>query len=157
MVDVAAEPGIWLSMAKDASQRPPSSTALQPMGFTEAVRKRLKATLVTRRKVWSKFIHKSFSWSFPRLRMKFAPVMKKASGEARNATSAEKTSSGSPTRPTGCWRWSSAVRSGDRLSVSFFHSLTSIQPGLIQFTLTSGPRTTMERAWVKATIPPLGG
>ena len=40
------------------------------------------------------------------------------------------------------------------LTEDFFHSLTSIHPGLMQLTRTSAPRL-MARACVRATIPPL--
>ena len=50
-----------------------------------------------------------------------------------------------PTRPAGCCAWSVSVSVSPR---------TSIQPGLMQFARTSGPRL-IARAWVRDTRPPL--
>ena len=75
--------------------------------------------------------------------MNSAPVMKPLSGPTRNAASAAM-SSGVPTRPAG-WNASSSGRGGS--------PLVKIQPGLMQFTRTSGARL-IDSAWVSATRPP---
>ncbi|BAD41642.1 hypothetical protein STH2657 [Symbiobacterium thermophilum IAM 14863] len=66
------------------------------------------------------------------------------SGSARKSAAAAM-SSGRPTRPTGCWAWSSGRSSSP---------VTSIHPGRMAFTRTAGP-SVMARAWVRARMPPL--
>jgi len=69
-------------------------------------------------------------------------VAKPAASESRKATSSA-TSCTRPTRPTGCCAWS-----------RFFTGACAIQPGLMQFTRTCGPRLSAS-ACVSATRPPL--
>ncbi len=63
-------------------------------------------------------------------------------------------SSALPTLPAGCCKWSAFVSSIWFAFDFFLIPETSIQPGLMQFTLISGPRLTA-KAGVSARIPPL--
>ena len=75
-----------------------------------------------------------------------APVTKPLSGPTSQATRAA-TSSGVPTRPAGCWAWSSGRSASP---------LVSIQPGLTQLARTSGPRLIGQRMGQRQQ-PALGG
>jgi len=85
--------------------------------------------------------------------MKSWPVLKPDNEDSRYTASAPM-SSGSPTRPTGCWAWSVAEYCGTCRRDGACQASVLIQPGLMLFTRTAGPAL-MASAWVKATSPPL--